>query len=76
MADDLPQPWCAYARLQSELSESRYINNRSWGNEAALNCFLVSDPTVARASDADISRSRAAGARRERSRARWRRAFR
>ena len=41
---DLPQPWCAYARLQSELSESRYINDRSWGNEVALNCFLVSDP--------------------------------
>jgi DNA-binding NarL/FixJ family response regulator len=34
---DLPDPWIAYARLQSQLARTRHIDGYSWGLEAALN---------------------------------------
>jgi len=69
---DLPQPWRAYARLQIELSDNGKLDARYWGAEAGLNHFLVADPDSAPRPDAEIARARSAGARRERSRSRWR----
>jgi hypothetical protein len=46
MADLLPHPWDAYARLQAELSLSRCVTDHIWGTEAGLNCILASDPRI------------------------------
>jgi len=69
---NIPQPWRAYACLQSKLSGSVAIDYRSWGVEAGLNLLLKADPALNAPDEAELARARSTAARRERSRARWR----
>jgi len=71
---DLPSPWGEYARLQARSSRNSKVDSFSWGVEEEMNLFLEnpSDYTPADARRAD--RVRASVARRERFRAKLRKA--
>jgi hypothetical protein len=72
---ELPHPWGAYLRLQSQLKEHTCIDDLNWGLEAGLNS-IVNTPKVAVAScvsDGAITRAVASEARRERHHAHLRR---
>jgi hypothetical protein len=69
---ELPHPWSAYQRLQSQLDEHNHIDDRNWGLEAALNSILNTSQ-ASPPSEVEIVRSIASEARRERHRAHLRR---
>ncbi len=71
----LPPPWDAYLRLQSELDETKQVDNRSWGLEAALDAVLAAAPGNIGAAVASLTTTIATAARRERHRARLRRTY-
>jgi hypothetical protein len=67
---NLPPPWEAYLRLQSELDAATQVNGRTWGLEAAL------DATLAGAAlPLNLPTTVATAERRERHRARLRRTY-
>jgi hypothetical protein len=68
---DLPYPWSAYARVQSDLDASSVIDDRAWGLEAGLAELLASLETPSES--ATVRRAIDAESRRERHRARLRR---
>jgi hypothetical protein len=70
---DLPHPWGAYLRAQSELSNSTEINDRNWGLEACLNSILESGASAP--TDSDMDRTISSAARGNRYRAMLRRKF-
>jgi hypothetical protein len=39
---NLPHPWGAYMRLQSELDSTTQVNGRAWGLESGLDAMLAS----------------------------------
>jgi hypothetical protein len=65
---ELPHPWGAYRRLQSQLDASTQIDDRNWGLESGLNEVLEGARTATFAPD-DIVRAISSEARRERHRA-------
>jgi len=71
---DLPHPWGAFEHLQAELSRGRCISEQSWGTEAALNGILDSLRDNQALASEEMARTAASERRRERRRARLRRA--
>jgi hypothetical protein len=70
---ELPLPWSAYLRLQSQLDHNICIDDRNWGLEAGLNRILAAP--VSTVSDDDVTRAVSSEARRERNRAVLRRKY-
>jgi hypothetical protein len=70
---ELPHPWGAYRRLQSQLDASTKIDERNWGLESGLNEVLEGARTATFPPDEDIARAISSEARRERHRAHLRR---
>ena len=72
---ELPDPWGAYMRLQSDLDATTQVNSRSWGLEAGLDAILAAPARDGATLAADLSTAIATASRRERDRARRRRTF-
>jgi hypothetical protein len=67
---NLPPPWEAYLRLQTELAVTNQLNGRNWGLEAALDAILTDPPLPT-----ELPTTIATAERRERHRARLRRTY-
>jgi len=70
---ELPHPWNAYLRLQTQLKDNTCIDDRNWGLEAGLNSITNTAGATSPVSDEGINRAIASEARRERHRALLRR---
>jgi hypothetical protein len=70
---ELPHPWSAYLRLQTQLKDNTCIDDRNWGLEAGLNSIVNTAKAALPVSDEGITRAIASEARRERHRAHLRR---
>jgi hypothetical protein len=72
---ELPPHWDAFLRLQTELSKSSSVDNRSCGLERGLNFILAKSTETTSPTEEDIARALRSERRRERYRADLRRRY-
>jgi hypothetical protein len=70
---DLPHPWAEYALLQARSSRNSTVDSYSWGLEEEMNLFLENPNNYTPKETERLERARVTAARRERSRAYFRR---
>jgi hypothetical protein len=69
---NLAYPWAEYALLQARSSRNSIIDSYSWGIEEEMNLFLENPNSYTPVDAENVERARVTAARRERSRARFR----